>query len=56
MITSKAREADMINGLNLKADDYITKPFRMKEVIARIYALQRRITQLNKADPNVLYF
>lgn len=49
MITSKAREADMINGLNLGADDYITKPFRMKEVIARIYALQRRITQLNKS-------
>lgn len=56
MITSKAREADMINGLNLGADDYITKPFRMKEVIARIYALQRRITQLNKSGPNVLYF
>jgi len=56
MITSKAREADMINGLNLGADDYITKPFRMKEVIARIYALQRRINQLNKTGPNVLYF
>lgn len=56
MITSKAREADMIHGLNLGADDYITKPFRMKEVIARIYALQRRINQLNKTGPNVLYF
>lgn len=56
MITSKAREVDMINGLNLGADDYITKPFRMKEVIARIYALQRRINLLSKTGPSLLYF
>lgn len=43
MITSKSREADTINGLNLGADDYIVKPFRAKEVIARIHALFRRI-------------
>ncbi|MCE5171443.1 response regulator transcription factor [Paenibacillus profundus] len=56
MITSKAREVDMIHGLNLGADDYITKPFRMKEVIARIYALQRRINSMNSTSRSILYF
>lgn len=56
MITSKAREVDMINGLNLGADDYITKPFRAKEVIARIHALQRRINIMNNSSRNVIYF
>jgi len=44
MLTSKSREIDTINGLGLGADDYIVKPFRAKEVIARIHALFRRIT------------
>ncbi|MFD0958373.1 response regulator transcription factor [Paenibacillus chungangensis] len=43
MITSKNRENDTIRGLNLGADDYIAKPFRVKEVVARIKALQRRL-------------
>lgn len=43
MVTSKALESDTINGLNMGADDYITKPFKVKEVIARMYALHRRI-------------
>lgn len=43
MLTSKSRESDTIAGLNLGADDYIAKPFRVKEVIARIHALRRRI-------------
>jgi DNA-binding response OmpR family regulator len=42
MITSKTREQDTIRGLNLGADDYIAKPFRVKELIARIHALLRR--------------
>ncbi|MCC2684697.1 MAG: winged helix family two component transcriptional regulator [Paenibacillaceae bacterium] len=42
MLTSKSREIDTINGLNLGADDYIVKPFRAKEVIARIQAVYRR--------------
>ncbi|BFH70313.1 DNA-binding response regulator [Paenibacillus dendritiformis] len=56
MITSKARETDMINGLNLGADDYITKPFRAREVIARIHALQRRINIMNNSNRNIIYF
>jgi len=51
MITSKSLESDTIEGLNLGADDYITKPFRVKEVVARIHALQRRINDhLAKPD------
>lgn len=49
MITSKNREHDTIRGLNLGADDYIVKPFRVKEVVARIKALQRRL-QLFASD------
>ncbi|MDQ1913403.1 response regulator transcription factor [Paenibacillus sp. GD4] len=43
MLTSKSKESDTIEGLNLGADDYIAKPYRMKEVIARIHALLRRV-------------
>ncbi|WNQ13132.1 response regulator transcription factor [Paenibacillus aurantius] len=43
MLTSRARESDTIKGLNLGADDYIIKPFRAKELVARIYALMRRV-------------
>ncbi|MDQ8737622.1 response regulator transcription factor [Paenibacillus sp. LHD-38] len=52
MITSKVKETDTINGLNLGADDYITKPFRMKEVIARIHALKRRIDMFSSDKLN----
>jgi DNA-binding response OmpR family regulator len=50
MLTSKSREIDTINGLNLGADDYIVKPFRAKEVIARIQAVYRRASS---AKPGV---
>lgn len=49
MLTSKSRETDTINGLNLGADDYIVKPFRAKELIARIHALFRRIAPAKPA-------
>ncbi|NIK75344.1 DNA-binding response OmpR family regulator [Paenibacillus castaneae] len=52
MITSKVKEIDTINGLNLGADDYITKPFRTKEVIARIYALKRRMDMFSSDNMN----
>lgn len=42
MLTAKGQEDDVILGLNLGADDYITKPFRTGEVIARMRALLRR--------------
>ena len=42
MLTAKGREQDVIMGLNLGADDYITKPFRVGELIARARAFLRR--------------
>jgi response regulator RpfG family c-di-GMP phosphodiesterase len=42
MLTAKGQEQDVILGLNLGADDYITKPFRMGELIARTRAFLRR--------------
>jgi DNA-binding response OmpR family regulator len=42
MLTAKGREQDVIHGLNLGADDYITKPFRSGELVARARAFLRR--------------
>lgn len=42
MLTAKAAEADKIAGLDLGADDYIVKPFSVKEVVARVRAVLRR--------------
>ena len=42
MITAKQQEADIIRGFDLGADDYITKPFRLRELLVRIRAVLRR--------------
>ncbi len=49
MLTAKDETADKVTGLELGADDYISKPFDMKEVIARIHAVLRRYTPCEEA-------
>ena len=49
MVTARVGEAERIEGLELGADDYITKPFSPNEVVARVRALLRRITRAQPA-------
>ena len=52
MLTAKEEEVDKITGLTLGADDYITKPFRPLELVARVKAQLRRFTKYNSSEPN----
>ena len=54
MLTAKSEDTDKILGLNIGADDYVTKPFNPVEVIARVRSQLRRYTQLGGsiAEPN----
>ncbi len=50
MITAKADDVDRIVGLELGADDYVTKPFNLREVLARVRAVLRRYEALPQAQ------
>jgi two-component system, OmpR family, response regulator len=52
MVTALSEETDRIVGLELGADDYVTKPFSSRELIARIRAVLRRVGQ-NSSVPNI---
>lgn len=54
MLTAKGEEIDKITGLTLGADDYITKPFRPLELVARVKAQLRRATQYSNLGRNIL--
>lgn len=47
MLTAKNDEGDKVSGLRLGADDYLTKPFSISELMARVHSLIRRYTTLN---------
>jgi len=50
MLTAKDSEDDKVTGLHLGADDYLTKPFGIKELLARVESLIRRYTTLNRSE------
>ena len=50
LLTAKSEDNDKILGLNIGADDYITKPFNPLELMARVKAQLRRYTRYNEAD------
>jgi two-component system KDP operon response regulator KdpE len=54
MITVRDSENDKVHALEAGADDYVTKPFRLRELIARLRAVQRRTQRTDAAEPEVL--
>ncbi|AKL95611.1 transcriptional regulatory protein WalR [Clostridium aceticum] len=54
MLTAKSEETDRILGLELGADDYVTKPFSVRELVARVKAVLRRIEDVKKQEVKVL--
>jgi DNA-binding response OmpR family regulator len=54
MLTARAGEADRVTGLDLGADDYLTKPFSLRELAARVSALVRRV-QWERGVPGGVY-
>jgi two-component system KDP operon response regulator KdpE len=49
MLTAKAQESDMLRGFDVGADDYLTKPFSAKELVARVRAVLRRVRHTGEA-------
>jgi two-component system OmpR family response regulator len=52
MLTAKTEEIDKVVGLELGADDYLTKPFSMRELLARIRAMLRRVEMMRQETPS----
>ena len=58
MLTARDDESDILVGLGVGADDYLTKPFRMREVVARVRALLRRVeraAELGRPDETITH-
>jgi len=51
MLTARAEETDRVAGLEMGADDYVTKPFSMRELVARVRAVLRRASRPEQAAP-----
>ncbi|MEI6499459.1 MAG: response regulator transcription factor [Armatimonadota bacterium] len=54
MLTARADESDRVAGLEMGADDYVTKPFSMRELVARVRSVLRRATTDVESAPSVL--
>lgn len=55
ILTAKTSEESIINGLDIGADDYITKPFSPRQMIARVNAILRRVAEENH-NPDIVSF
>jgi DNA-binding response OmpR family regulator len=55
MLTAKAEEADKVKGLRVGADDYLTKPFGVEELLARVEAVLRRANYPDEAPVNASF-
>ena len=56
MLTAKGETSDKVTGLEMGADDYVTKPFEVKELMARIHAVMRRTDVEEKSSERKLSF
>ncbi len=54
MLTAKGEEIDKVLGLELGADDYVTKPFGLREILARVHAAFRRLDQMAVPAPTAV--
>ncbi|NIV28087.1 MAG: response regulator, partial [Anaerolineae bacterium] len=54
MLTARAQESDMLRGFDVGADDYLTKPFSAKELVARVKAVLRRSRRPGEALSTLL--
>jgi len=52
MLTARGDETDLLVGLAVGADDYLTKPFSMRELAARVHALLRRVDRTSRPEPD----
>ena len=56
MLTAKGELEDKVSGLEMGADDYITKPFEMKEVLARVHAVLRRFGDEEQVEKRLTFY
>lgn len=54
MLTAKTQEDSIINGLSIGADDYVTKPFSVKELYARMEAIKRRVPDVKNTSQKIV--
>jgi DNA-binding response OmpR family regulator len=55
MVTARTAETDRVSGLELGADDYVTKPFSLRELVARVKAVLRRPQKIDPQEPPTAY-
>ncbi len=55
MLTARVEERDKLLGFEIGADDYITKPFSMRELLARVHAQLRRVASFESSDDEVFH-